>query len=107
MHQRRRCEENCVYAMYFPAERVEDFWNVHALFGINMAMKIINSVGEKDRVTTTETLFLEARIRKENPVHGPIEVEMKLQAQIENAKNELEIVRKKLRLFRRNEGSST
>ncbi|KAL3649873.1 hypothetical protein CASFOL_006276 [Castilleja foliolosa] len=104
-HQRRGCEENCVYAMYFPAERAEDFENVHALFGINTAMKIISSVEEKDRFTTAETLFLEAKLRKQNPVHGPVEEEMRLQEQIEKAKNELEKVRRQIMHFQQNKGS--
>ncbi|KAK6147721.1 hypothetical protein DH2020_018633 [Rehmannia glutinosa] len=101
-HQRRRCEENCIYARYFPSERAENFQNVHRLFGINTTIKLINSVNENDRDKTIETIILEAKIRKENPVHGPLEVENKLRTKIEEAKNELEIVNKQLKFFRGN-----
>ncbi|CAA0814267.1 LOB domain-containing protein 28 [Striga hermonthica] len=105
-HQRRRCEEGCVYAKYFPSERFEDFQYVHSLFGVSTAMKIINSVEEEDKDTTAETLLIEARIRAENPVHGPLGVEMRLRSQIEEETKELVRIRKQIEDLRNNEGSS-
>ncbi|KAK6147711.1 hypothetical protein DH2020_018623 [Rehmannia glutinosa] len=104
-HQRRRCDQICFYARYFPSKRTEDFQNVHILLGINNTMKIINSVNEQDRDKIVETLILEARIRNENPVHGPLEVENRLRAEIGKTKKELEIVNKQLQFFRGNNES--
>ncbi|KAI3443631.1 hypothetical protein Pfo_000296 [Paulownia fortunei] len=89
-HQRKRCDESCIFARYFSSERAEDFLNMHRLFKFQNIMKILNSVAENERDKTVESLILEARIRKENPVHGPVEVQMRLQVEIEQVKKELD-----------------
>ncbi|KAG8376149.1 hypothetical protein BUALT_Bualt09G0033200 [Buddleja alternifolia] len=105
-HQRKRCDQHCVLAKYFPAERAEDFQNVHRLFGVNNVLRILNSVEVNERDKTAETLILEAKIRRENPVLGPIEIERMLQAEIVKVQKELEIVNKQLHFFKGSEGGS-
>ncbi|KAI3443633.1 hypothetical protein Pfo_000298 [Paulownia fortunei] len=102
-HHWKICNRSCIFARYFPYEKAEDFQNVHRLFGIQITMKILNSVVENKRDKTVESLILEARIRKENPVHGPVEVQMRLQVEIEQVKKELDMVEKQVQFFRGNE----
>ncbi|KAK4396913.1 LOB domain-containing protein 27 [Sesamum angolense] len=99
-YQRKRCNESCVLGRYFPLDRAEDFENVQRLFGIQNAVKILNSVAENEREKTVESLILEARMRRENPVHGPVEVEMRLRAEMERVKKELDMVKKELKFFK-------
>lgn len=99
-HQRRRCDETCVLAKYFPPERAEDFANVHRLFGVQNTIQILNSVDESEKKKTMESLIFEARIRKDFPVHGPLAVEAMFRAQIEKAEKELEMVNRQLQLFK-------
>ncbi|KAI3443632.1 hypothetical protein Pfo_000297 [Paulownia fortunei] len=99
-HQWKRCDESCIFTRYFPSERAEDFLNMHRLFRIQNTTKILNSVVENERDKTIESLILEARIRKENPVHGPVEVQRRLQAEIEQVKKELDTIKKQVQFFR-------
>ncbi|KAL8493485.1 hypothetical protein ACS0TY_024627 [Phlomoides rotata] len=98
-HLRRRCDENCVLAPYFPIEKTEEFQIVRRTFGIQNITKIISSVDENERDKTVETLILEARIRLENPVHGCLAVERKLEAEIEKVTKELVEVNKQLQYY--------
>lgn len=88
-HQRKKCEPNCQLAPYFPSTKDEDFQNVYRLFGVNNTMKHLNSVADDQQAKLAETLILEAKIRKENPVHGSLAVERKLRAEIEALEKEL------------------
>ncbi|XP_006367562.1 LOB domain-containing protein 24-like [Solanum tuberosum] len=92
-HQRKKCEPNCQLAPYFPSTKDEDFQNVYRLFGVNNTIKHINSVANDQRAKLVETLILEAKIRKENPVHGCLAIERKLRAEIEALEKELEMER--------------
>ncbi|KAG5595851.1 hypothetical protein H5410_037083 [Solanum commersonii] len=91
-HQRKKCEPDCQLAPYFPSTKDEDFQNVYRLFGVNNTIKHINSVADDQRAKLVETLILEAKIRKENPVHGCLAIERKLRAEIEALEKELEMV---------------
>ncbi|KAK4415684.1 hypothetical protein Salat_2675800 [Sesamum alatum] len=99
-YQRKRCDESCVLGRYFPLERAEDFENVQRLFGIQNTVKILNSVEENEREKTVESLIQEARLRRQNPVHGPVAVERRLWAEVEKVKKELDMVTKELKFFK-------
>ncbi|CAK9140536.1 unnamed protein product [Ilex paraguariensis] len=95
-HQRKRCDPNCQLAKYFPASKSEDFQNVYRLFGVSNLLKILNVVAEDERDKSIETLVMEAKIRKDHPVHGTLGVEKELRAQIEACEKELDFVQKQL-----------
>lgn len=101
-HKNKKCDENYIIGEYFPCERAEDLENVKWLFGMENLMKIVNSVEEGEIGETVESLILEAKIRRANPVHGPLEVERSLRSEIDKAEKELEIVNKKLHKFKGN-----
>ncbi|KAK4415687.1 LOB domain-containing protein 27 [Sesamum alatum] len=103
-YQRKRCDESCVLGRYFPLERAEDFENVQRLFGFQNAVKILNSVEENEREKTVKSLILEARLRRQNPVHGPVAVERRLRAEVEKVKKELDMVTKELKFFKGDDG---
>ncbi|KAL3829992.1 hypothetical protein ACJIZ3_018794 [Penstemon smallii] len=95
-HQKRKCDESCLLAKYFPVERIEDFENVQRLFGVNNVRNMLKSVEEHERDKTAESMISEARIRRENPVHGSIEVMNNLNAVTIQKENELEDFKKQL-----------
>uniref|UniRef100_A0A3Q7H7R3 LOB domain-containing protein n=1 Tax=Solanum lycopersicum TaxID=4081 RepID=A0A3Q7H7R3_SOLLC len=92
-HQRKKCEPNCQLAPYFPCTKDEDFLNVYRLFGVNNTIKHLNSVADDEKAKLVESLILEAKIRKENPVHGCLAIERKLRGEIEALEKELELVK--------------
>ncbi|KAF7142900.1 hypothetical protein RHSIM_Rhsim05G0019200 [Rhododendron simsii] len=67
-HQRKRCDSDvCPLARYFPADKSEEFQNVHRIYSVNNLIRILHSVPEHLRHETVETLILEATMRKEFP----------------------------------------
>ncbi|KAL8527809.1 hypothetical protein ACS0TY_005583 [Phlomoides rotata] len=98
-HLRKRCEETCVFAPYFPPEKTAEFQIVHMIFGIRNTKNMISSVEENEREKTIETLILEAKIRLENPVHGCLAIERMLGAEIEKVFRELDEVKQQLKFF--------
>ncbi|KAL7095964.1 hypothetical protein ACP275_10G055700 [Erythranthe tilingii] len=97
-HQRRKCDQYCALAKYFPAEKSDDFENVYHLFGLQNTLKILKSVDEDERDTAIESIIMEAGMRLEYPVHGHFSVARKLNIEIENTEKELELVRQKIHL---------
>ncbi|KAK4415685.1 LOB domain-containing protein 27 [Sesamum alatum] len=93
-YPRKRCTVSHFLERYFPLERAEDFENVQTLFGIQKAME------ENEREKAIESLILKAKLRRENPVHGPVAVERRLPAEVEKVKKELDMVTKELKFFK-------
>ncbi|MCE3215320.1 hypothetical protein HAX54_001857, partial [Datura stramonium] len=91
-HQRKKCEPNCQLASYFHSNKDEDLQNVYRLFGVNNIIDHLNSVPDNQKTKIAETLILEAKIRKQNPVHGCLAVERRLRTEIEAREKELKIV---------------
>ncbi|OIT32452.1 PREDICTED: LOB domain-containing protein 22-like [Nicotiana attenuata] len=96
MYLRKKCAANCQLAPYFPSDRTEDFQNVYQLFGVSNIINMLNSVDDDDeqKGKMAESLILEAKIRKENPVYGCLAIERKLRLAIQETEKELEIVQK-------------
>ncbi|XP_055812629.1 LOB domain-containing protein 24-like isoform X2 [Solanum dulcamara] len=100
-YQRKRCDENCPLAPYFPSNKVQEFQKVIRLFRISNIIKMLNSVVDNEkRAKMAETLMCEANIRYENPVHGCVAVERKLKLEIEETKKELDFVQKKIAFYK-------
>ncbi|XVE86386.1 hypothetical protein DITRI_Ditri18aG0030900 [Diplodiscus trichospermus] len=71
-HQRKKCDENCILAPYFPADRCREFQAVHKVFGVSNATKIVrNANGEEDRKKVADSLIWEAFCWQKDPVLGP------------------------------------
>ncbi|KAA8524293.1 hypothetical protein F0562_010716 [Nyssa sinensis] len=70
-HQRKKCNENCVLAPFFPAEKSREFQAVHKLFGVSNVTKIVKNLKEEDRKRAIDSLAWEAICRQKDPVLGP------------------------------------
>ncbi|XP_060190573.1 LOB domain-containing protein 24-like [Lycium barbarum] len=101
-HLGEKCDANCQLAPYFPSNATaEDFQNVYQIFEVDNIIKLLNSVPDDQKEKTAETLILEAKIRKENPVHGCLAIERKLRAEIEAHEKELEMIQNHISLCKK------
>ncbi|GLU04114.1 hypothetical protein SLE2022_212770 [Rubroshorea leprosula] len=69
-HQRKKCDQNCVLAQYFPASKNEEFQAVHKIFGVANVTRMIKSGREEDRKRIADSLIWEAICRQRDPVLG-------------------------------------
>lgn len=100
-HQRKRCDSDvCPLAPYFPANKSEEFRNVHRIYGVTNLIRILHSVPEHLRHRTAETLILEAAMRKEFPVSGSLAVQAQTRVLIHEYEKELEFVKKQIAFFK-------
>lgn len=102
-HQRKKCDEACELAPYFPADRYTEFQNAHRLFGVSNILKILNSVDQQHRQAAAETILVEATVRKNDPVHGCLGITRALRSQIEFYKKQLHVANQYLTLLRERE----
>uniref|UniRef100_A0A7N0TIX7 LOB domain-containing protein n=1 Tax=Kalanchoe fedtschenkoi TaxID=63787 RepID=A0A7N0TIX7_KALFE len=70
-HQRKRCDEKCILAPYFPSDRTREFQAVHKVFGLSNLQKMVRSLSEEDKRRATDSLIWEAFCRQKDPVLGP------------------------------------
>ncbi|KAL5835756.1 hypothetical protein ACOSQ3_015306 [Xanthoceras sorbifolium] len=101
--QRKRCNQNCNMAQYFPASRYSEFQNAHRLFGVSNIQRIMNSVSPQQRKATADSILIEGNARSNDPVNGCLGIVRDLKSQINLYENELEIVNRKLAFFRERE----
>ncbi|KAK9275733.1 hypothetical protein L1049_023001 [Liquidambar formosana] len=102
-HQRKRCDEYCLLAPYFPASRYQDYVSVHRLFGLSNILRIMSVVQPSQRQITAETLMMQGIIWRSDPISGCLGYARFLQAQIDYHFRELEFVNQQLRFFRERE----
>lgn len=69
-HQRKKCNENCALAPYFPVEKNREFQAVHKFFGVSNVTKLVNSLNAEDRQKAVDSLVWEAFCRQKDPVLG-------------------------------------
>lgn len=89
-HQRRKCENNCVFAPYFPAGRAETFREVHKIFGVKNMTGILTPRTPDERKKAVESLEWEALAWTQDPVRGPLGLFRRLQEQLQQLNDLLE-----------------
>jgi hypothetical protein len=100
-HQRKKCDETCELAPYFPAKRYPEFQNAHRVFGVSNIVKIMNAVVEPhQRQAAADSILMEANARRNDPVHGCLGIVRSLKSQIESYQKQLEIANHHLAFFR-------
>ncbi|KAK9285810.1 hypothetical protein L1049_025011 [Liquidambar formosana] len=70
-HQRKKCDEKCILAPFFPADKSREFQAVHKVFGVSNVQKIVKNLDEEDRKRAADSLVWEAFCRQKDPVLGP------------------------------------
>ncbi|ONI15958.1 hypothetical protein PRUPE_3G071200 [Prunus persica] len=66
-HQRRKCDETCEMAPYFPASRYNEFQNAHKIFCVSNIQKIMAMAAPDQRQAAAESLPTEGNARKNDP----------------------------------------
>ncbi|XP_060672848.1 LOB domain-containing protein 2 isoform X2 [Ziziphus jujuba] len=87
-HQRKKCQEGCILAPYFPAERSREFQAVHKVFGVSNVTKMVKNIREEDRRRAVDSLVWEACCRQKDPVLGPYSEYKKVYEELKMYKSE-------------------
>ncbi|XP_078431617.1 uncharacterized protein LOC144703338 [Wolffia australiana] len=67
---RRKCVPGCVFAPYFPQEKMDKFVMVHRVFGASNVGKILSEIAPENGPDAVKSLCNEAKIHIKDPVHG-------------------------------------
>ncbi|PNX83885.1 LOB domain-containing protein 25-like [Trifolium pratense] len=87
---RRKCNQDCIFAPYFPPEEPQKFVNVHKIFGASNVSKFLNEVLPHQREDTVNSLAYEAEARIKDPVYGCVGAISVLQKQLIRLQKELD-----------------
>ncbi|KAK9122153.1 hypothetical protein Syun_019770 [Stephania yunnanensis] len=90
---RRRCNDDCLLAPYFPLEEVESFAIVHKVYGASNVIKMLQVVEEREREDAVKSMVYEARGRLRDPVHASAGVVFHLQKHVQDLLEQLELTR--------------
>ncbi|XP_057418039.1 LOB domain-containing protein 2-like [Lotus japonicus] len=69
--QRRKCNEQCIFAPYFPPTSAREFEAVHKVFGVSNITKVLTNLDEQGRREAINSFQWEAMMWQKDPVHGP------------------------------------
>ncbi|CAN6457136.1 unnamed protein product [Victoria cruziana] len=92
-YQRRRCQEDCAMAPYFPPDQLKQFLNVHRLFGVSNVQKHLQRLHESQKTEAMKAIIYQANARERDPVYGCLGVIVRLQREIEYTQRELDLVK--------------
>ncbi|KAK7317920.1 hypothetical protein RJT34_02547 [Clitoria ternatea] len=67
---RRKCDKNCTFAPYFPAQEPHKFAIVHKIYGASNVQKMLQEVEEEQRQDAVSSMVYEATARIRDPVYG-------------------------------------
>ncbi|KAM2095528.1 hypothetical protein COP2_018401 [Malus domestica] len=99
-YQRRKCNQPCGLAAYFPASRFVEFVNAQHMFGMSNVEKIIATVEPDQRPAAAETILFEGNIWRNNPSVGCLGVTRFLREQVDFYEKELEVTNRYLAFYR-------
>lgn len=94
--QRKKCTQDCVYAPYFPPDKLEKFLNVHKVYGASNVAKLLNEVKPSQREDAVNSLVYEAELRLIDPINGCIAVVSALQQQLQSVQSDVALATKEL-----------
>ncbi|KAG8380372.1 hypothetical protein BUALT_Bualt06G0008600 [Buddleja alternifolia] len=86
---RRKCQPDCGFAPYFPADQPHKFVNVHKVFGASNVTKLLNELQPHHREDAVNSLAYEADMRLRDPVYGCVGVISLLQHQLRQLQMDL------------------
>ncbi|KAK1277270.1 LOB domain-containing protein 4 [Acorus gramineus] len=86
---RRRCSQDCVFALYFPADEPWKFANVHKVFGASNVNKMLQDLPVERRGDAVSSMVYEANARVRDPVYGCVGAISSLQRQVDQLHTQL------------------
>ncbi|KAJ6745746.1 LOB DOMAIN-CONTAINING PROTEIN 22 [Salix koriyanagi] len=99
-NQRRKCDDHCFIAPYFPAEKSRDFEAVHKHFGLHNVISILRSLPLQQRSDAVISLVYEANARVRDPVGGCTRIISALRQRINTLKAQLNFVKNQNAYYR-------
>lgn len=87
---RRPCRQECVFALYFPAEERAKFVNVHKIFGAANVAKMLCQVNTNQREAMVNSLAYEAEARIRDPIYGCVGIINLLQQRLRQVESDSE-----------------
>ncbi|KAK1576024.1 hypothetical protein Q3G72_010210 [Acer saccharum] len=104
---RRRCDEDCPFAPYFPPHEPQKFAVVHKIFGASSVTKMLQEVPEHKRGDTANSLVFEANLRIADPVLGSMGAILTLQQQVQALQEEVFTTRNRIHNLQYREAMAT
>ncbi|KAF7837568.1 LOB domain-containing protein 4-like [Senna tora] len=86
---RRMCDEQCVFAPYFPAHHPHKFINVHKVYGASNVNKMLQELPVHQRGDAVSSMVYEANARVRDPVYGCVGAISSLQHQLDGLRAKL------------------
>ncbi|KAL5710870.1 LOB domain-containing protein 11 [Ranunculus cassubicifolius] len=86
---RRRCNEKCVLAPYFPPTNPLKFTTAHRVFGASNIIKMLQELPEYQRDDAVSSMVYEANARIRDPVYGCAGIICLLHKQVSDLQTEL------------------
>ncbi|WKA01097.1 hypothetical protein VitviT2T_019395 [Vitis vinifera] len=93
---RRRCNESCILAPYFPPNEPLKFINAHKVFGASNIVKALQELPQPKRVDAVSSMVYEANARIRDPVYGCAGTISQLHKQVNDLKAELAMAQAEL-----------
>ncbi|KAK7263092.1 hypothetical protein RJT34_30676 [Clitoria ternatea] len=94
--QRKKCEEDCVFAPYFLAESQQRFAMLPHVYGTSNVGNILKELDVSQREEAMKTLAYQAEAHVRDPVHGCMGFIYNLEEKLE--KRKMDVQRAKLEL---------
>ncbi|KAF5201781.1 Lob domain-containing protein [Thalictrum thalictroides] len=96
---KRKCTPNCIFAPYFPPDKLQSFAKIHKVFGASNASKILSEVRQDQRAEAVNSLVFEAEARVNDPVYGCIGAMNLLQTKMVQLQHDLAITKAHLACY--------
>ncbi|KAF8413366.1 hypothetical protein HHK36_001347 [Tetracentron sinense] len=93
---RRRCDNNCILAPFFPAEDIESFAGVHKVFRSSNVIKMLKMVEETKREDAVKSIVYEASARLWDPIYGSAGAVFHLQKHVQELEVQLQLTRARI-----------
>ncbi|CAI9783700.1 unnamed protein product [Fraxinus pennsylvanica] len=87
-YQRKKCLSDCILRKHFPANLADDFRAVQNVFSIATLKKMIEKSEVPEQEVVVKSIYWEARMWDQDPVHGPYGSYKKLKQELEELKRE-------------------
>ncbi|CAO2816683.1 unnamed protein product [Amaranthus hypochondriacus] len=97
--RRTKCNKDCLFAPYFPADNPQLYKNVHKLFGVAYMTNALRSTDPEFHDDLMASLIYSANARVKDPVHGCLGEIQSLHSKIMYAQKELDFLRSQIQQF--------
>lgn len=87
-YQRKKCSSDCILRKHFPANLADDFRAVQNVFTIATLKKMIEKFEVPEQEEVVKSIYWEAKMWDQDPVHGPYGSYKKLKQELEELEQE-------------------